>query len=314
MRNSAIMGITTPFSAQSTADEVSEGVDLTGKRAIVTGGASGIGVETAKTIARRGAAITLAVRNADSAATVAAHITAETGNPNIDVKQLELTKLNSVASFVAEWHEPLHLLINNAGVMAIQERTLNDAGWETQFATNHLGHFALAVGLHRYLAAAGGARVVSLSSSGHLFSPVVFDDINFNFRPYDPTLAYGQSKTAVNLFAVGASARWAHDRITVNAVNPGAIATPLQRHVGGKLATPVELQKTPAQGASTTVLVATSPLLEGIGGRYFNDNQEATVTDHRPATISELVSAVADYSLDWANANRLWEISIKAMA
>jgi NAD(P)-dependent dehydrogenase (short-subunit alcohol dehydrogenase family) len=308
------MGITTPFSAQSTADEVSEAVDLTGKRAIVTGGASGIGVETAKTLARRGAAVTLAVRNTDSAATVAAQITAETGNPSVDVKRLELTRLNSVASFVAEWHEPLHLLINNAGVMAIQERTLTEAGWEAQFATNHLDHFALAVGLHQYLAAAGGARVVSLSSSGHLFSPVVFDDINFNFRPYDPTLAYGQSKTAVNLFAVGASARWAADRITVNAVNPGAIPTPLQRHVGGKLATPVELQKNPSQGASTTVLVATSSLLEGISGRYFNDNQEATVTDHRPNTISELVSAVADYSLDRANADRLWEVSMKAVA
>jgi NAD(P)-dependent dehydrogenase (short-subunit alcohol dehydrogenase family) len=307
------MRVITPFSARSTADEVSEGVDLSGKRAIVTGGASGIGVETARTVARRGAAVTLAVRNTESAAAVAAQIAAETGNANIDVRQLELTNLDSIASFVAEWQEPLHLLINNAGVMAIQERTLNDGGWEAQFATNHLGHFALAVGLHRYLAAAGGARVVSLSSSGHLFSPVVFDDINFNFRPYDPTLAYGQSKTAVNLFAVAASARWSDEGITVNAVNPGAIATPLQRHVGGKLATPVELRKTPAQGASTTLLVATSPLLEGIGGRYFNDNQEATVTDHRPAVISELVSAVADYSLDRANADRLWEISIKAV-
>ncbi len=261
------MRITTPFRAQSTADEVSEGVDLTGKRAVVTGGASGIGVETAKTIARRGAAVTLAVRNTDSAATVAAQITAETGNPDIDVKQLELTKLNSIASFVAEWHEPLHLLINNAGVMAIQERTLNDAGWEAQFATNHLGHFALAVGLHQYLAAAGGARVVSLSSSGHLFSLVVFDDINFNFRPYDPMLAYGQSKTAVNLFAVGASARWA------DAGSPSTRSTPAVSppRCSGTSAEGSphrwSCKKTPAQGASTTVLVATSPLLEGIGGR-----------------------------------------------
>jgi NAD(P)-dependent dehydrogenase (short-subunit alcohol dehydrogenase family) len=142
----------------------------------------------------------------------------------------------------------------------------------------------------------------------------VFDDINFSFRPYDPILAYGQSKTAVNLFAVAASTRWADDGITVNAVNPGAIATPLQRHVGWKLATPVALQKTPAQGASTTVLVATSPLLDGIGGRYFNDNQEAIPSDHRPTAISELVSAVARYSLDPGNADRLWEISMKAMA
>ncbi|MDG4809364.1 SDR family NAD(P)-dependent oxidoreductase [Micromonospora sp. WMMD1120] len=308
------MRISTPFTAQSTADEVSAGVDLTGKRAIVTGGASGIGVETVKTLARLGAAVTLAVRDADSGARVAAQITQETGNPNIGVRRLELVQPSSIAAFVAEWDGPLHLLINNAGVMAIQERTLTEAGWEAQFATNHLGHFALTVGLHRALAAADGARVVSLSSSGHLFSPVVFDDINFSFRPYDPQQAYAQSKTAVNLFAVGASARWAGDGITVNAVNPGAIATPLQRHVGGKLATPVELQKTPAQGASTTVLLATSPLLNGIGGRYFNDNQEATPVNRRPATIPELVNAVADYSLDPGNADRLWEVSAKAAA
>lgn len=308
------MRIATPFTAQSTADEVSEGIDLAGKRAIVTGGASGIGVETARTLARRGAAVTLAVRNTDSAALVAAQLSEDTGNPHIDVRPLELTSFASVAAFAAEWDEPLHLLVNNAGVMAIQDRTLNDAGWEAQFAANHLGHFALTTGLRRCLAAAGGARVVSLSSSAHLFSPVVFDDINFRFRPYDPQLAYGQSKTAVNLFAAGASARWADDGITVNAVNPGAIATPLQRHVGGKLATPAELRKTPAQGASTTVLVATSPLLDGIGGRYFNDNQEATPVDHRPATIAEMVSAVACYSLDQANADRLWDISMKAVA
>jgi len=308
------MRITTPFSATSTADEVSEGIDLTGKRAIVTGGASGIGVETVGALARHGAAVTLAVRNTDSAAPVAAQLSADTGNPHIDVRPLELTNPAAIAAFVAEWDEPLHVLVNNAGVMAIQDRTLNDVGWEAQFATNHLGHFALATGLHRYLAAASGARVVSLSSSAHLLSPVVFDDINFRFRPYDPWLAYAQSKTAVNLFAVGASARWADDGITVNAVHPGAIASPLQRHVGGKLATPVELRKTTAQGASTTVLVATSPLLVGIGGRYFNDNQEATPADHRPATIAELGSVVACYSLDRDNADRLWDISVKAVA
>jgi NAD(P)-dependent dehydrogenase (short-subunit alcohol dehydrogenase family) len=304
--------ITTAFTAQSTADEVSEGVDLTGKRAIVTGGASGIGVETAKTLARRGASVTLAVRNLDAGGKVAAEITAETGNPNIDVRPLELTDLVSVRSFVAGWDEPLHLLINNAGVMAIQDRTVNDAGWEAQFATNFLGHYALTVGLQRSLARANGARVVSVSSSGHLFSPVVFDDINFRFRPYDPLLAYGQSKTAVILFGVAASARWADDGVTVNTLNPGAIATPLQRHVGGRLATPVELQKTPAQGASTTVLLATSPQLEGIGGRYFNDNQEAAPVDERPSDVTELVNSVAAYALDRDNADRLWRISTAA--
>jgi NAD(P)-dependent dehydrogenase (short-subunit alcohol dehydrogenase family) len=196
--------------------------------------------------------------------------------------------------------------------MALPERTVDDQGWEMQFATNHLGHFALTVGLYESLAAAGGARVVSLSSSAHLFSPIVWDDINFDFRPYDPTLAYGQSKTAVNLFPVGATNRWTDVGITVNVLNPGAIAAPLQRHVGGKSATPVELRKTPQQGAATTVLVATSPLLDGLGGRYSNDNQEAVPTDHRPAEIEALVNSVAGYSQDVANTDRVWEVSIGA--
>jgi NAD(P)-dependent dehydrogenase (short-subunit alcohol dehydrogenase family) len=305
--------ISTPFTATSTADEVSEGVDLTGRRAVVTGGASGIGVETARTLARRGAAVTLGVREVGSGRRVAAELAAETGG-SVDVRPLELTDLASVRRFVEGWDEPLDLLVNNAGVMAVQERTVSDAGWETQLATNFLGHLALTTGLHRSLARAGGARVVSVSSSAHLFSPVVFDDLHFRFRPYDPVQAYGQSKTAVILFAVAASARWAGDGITVNTLNPGAIATSLQRHVGGRLATPVELQKTPAQGAATTVLLATSPQLEGVGGRYFNDNQEAVSVDERPADVEELVRSVASYALDRENAERLWGISTAAIA
>jgi NAD(P)-dependent dehydrogenase (short-subunit alcohol dehydrogenase family) len=302
--------ITTPFTAKSTADQVSDGIDLTGKLAIVTGGASGIGVETTRTLAKRGADVTLAVRNTAAASAVVREIIESTGNANVRALPLELTDRASIAAFVDSWHGPLDLLINNAGVMAIQERTLTAEGWEAQFATNYLGHFDLTVGLHDALARSGNARVVALSSSAHLFSPVVFDDINFQFRPYDPTLAYGQSKTAVILFAVGATARWAKDGITVNAVNPGAIATPLQRHVGGKLATPIDMQKTPEQGASTTLFAATSPLLEGIGGRYFNDNTEAIVTDHRPASIGALVNSLAEYAVNTTNADRLWELSL----
>lgn len=144
-----------------------------------------------------------------------------------------------------------------------------------------------------------------VSSSGHLFSPVVFDDLHFRFRPYDPLLAYAQSKTAAILFAVGASARWADDGITANALNPGAIATNLQRHVGGKLVTPPERRKTPQQGAATSVLLATSPQLDGIGGRYFNDGREAPIVDHRDADAT----SVASYALDAANAHRMWDVS-----
>lgn len=305
--------IKTPFTAASTADEVSEGIDLSGRRVIVTGGASGIGEATTTTLARRGASITIAARNTEAGWEVARQVAAETGNNDIDVRQLELTDLESVRRFVENWDEPLHLLVNNAGVMAIQDRRLHKI-WEAQFATNHLGHFALATGLHRSLAAARGARVVSVSSSAHLFSPIVFDDINFDFRPYDPRLAYGQSKTAVILFGVGARHRWADDGITVNTLNPGAIATPLQRHVGGKLATPADQQKTTEQGAATTVLLAASPLLEGVSGRYFNDNQEAEVTDHRPEDLTIFSTKVANYALDEDNAERLWKLSEGAVS
>jgi NAD(P)-dependent dehydrogenase (short-subunit alcohol dehydrogenase family) len=152
-----------------------------------------------------------------------------------------------VAAFASTWEGPLDILINNAGVMMTPEQR-TPQGWELQFATNHLGHFALATALHDALAAADSARIAAVSSMGHLYSPVVFDDLHFHFRPYDPLLAYGQSKTAAILFAVGATARWAADGITANALNPGAIATNLQRHVGGKLVTPPERQKNARAG------------------------------------------------------------------
>jgi NAD(P)-dependent dehydrogenase (short-subunit alcohol dehydrogenase family) len=300
--------ITTPFGRHSTAAEVAEGIDLSGKRAIVTGAASGIGVETARALAHTGAEVTLAVRNTDAGAQTAADITATTGNQNIHVAQLDLSDRDLIAKFVAAWDEPLHILVNNAGVMALPEQHTSE-GWEMQFATNHLGHFALALGLHDALAADGAARIVSVSSSAHMLSPVVFDDIHFAFRRYDPWLAYGQSKTANVLFAVGATARWFGDGITANALMPGAIATNLQRYVGG-IQTPPELQKAPEQGAATSVVLATSPLLEGIGGRYFMDCNEATILTQR----TEDYSGVAPYALNPDNADRLWEESLRLLA
>src|SRR4051794_31849233 len=296
--------ITTPFGFSSTAAEVVAGIDPTGKRTIVTGASSGIGVETARALAGAGARVTLAVRNTGAGARAAADIAATTGRDDISVAELELTDPASVAAFAATWDEPLAILVNNAGVMMTPEQR-TPQGWELQFATNHLGHFALAHALHHALAAAGSARIVVVSSMAHLYSPVVFDDLHFRFRPYDPLLAYGQSKTAAILFAVGATARWANDGITANALNPGAIATNLQRHLGGKLVTPPERQKTPEQGAATSVLLATSPDLEGVGGRYFNDGNEAPVVDHRDADGT----GVAAYALDPANAHRLWDVS-----
>ena len=223
--------ITTGFGMRSTAEEVAAGVDLTGKRAIVTGGASGLGVPTALTLAAHGAAVTLAVRNEQAGQKVAQEIIAATGNANVFAATLDLSNRESIRQFITKWEGPLHILINNAGVMAIPDLQLTEDGWEMQFATNYLGHFELALGLHDALASAGNARIVAVSSNGHLLSPVVFDDINFDFRFYDPLVAYGQSKSAVILFAVAANKRWAQAGITVNTLNPGAIATNLQNQV-----------------------------------------------------------------------------------
>jgi NAD(P)-dependent dehydrogenase (short-subunit alcohol dehydrogenase family) len=310
--------VITPFDAQSTAAEVAADVDLTGNRVIVTGGASGIGIETARALAGRGADVTIAARNTEAGARVAAEI-----GGDVRVAPLELTDLDSVRAFVDAWDGPLDVLVNNAGVMAIQQLELTDRGLETQFAANHLGHFALAVGLHEALAAADGeARIVSVSSRGHLASPVVFEDINFERREYTPFGAYGQSKTANVLFAVGATDRWADDGIYANALMPGGIATNLQRHVGEDfIARWLAEQerngnrmtlKTPEQGAATSVLVATSPLLDGIGGRYFEDCNEAEVLE--PGSEEGAVAGVASYALDRENADRLWDLSLDLIA
>jgi NAD(P)-dependent dehydrogenase (short-subunit alcohol dehydrogenase family) len=308
--------ITTPFGFSSTAAEVIAGVDLSGKRAIVTGASSGIGIETARALAAAGAAVTLAVRNTQAGEQVATDVRGSTGNGAVTVGVLELNDLSSVSAFAAAWSGPLDILVNNAGVMAIQELTLSTSGHEMQFATNHLGHFALTVGLHGALAAAGAARIVSVSSGGHLRSPVVFDDIDYAFRDYDPFGAYGQSKTANVLFAVEATRRWASDGIVANALMPGGIATPLQRHLPQDYAVQALDAfraagtdfKSVEQGAATSVLLAASPLLEGIGGRYFENCNEAVRVDRRGGPGK---GGVAPYALDPANAERLWELSLK---
>jgi NAD(P)-dependent dehydrogenase (short-subunit alcohol dehydrogenase family) len=305
--------VSTPFTAQSTAAEVLAGVDLTGRRAIVTGGASGIGVETARALAGAGAEVTLAVRNLEAGERTARDIIASTGNKQVAVGPLDLADQESVAAFAAAWDGPLHILVNNAGIMAAPLARTPE-GWELQFATNHLGHFALATGLHESLAAAGGARVVSVSSSAHLRSPVVFADIHFREREYEPWSAYGQSKTANVLFAVEATRRWAGDGIEVNALMPGGIRTNLQRYVSAaelarlRAATGGETAwKTTEQGAATSVLLAASPLVAGIGGRYFEDGNEAEPNE--PGTRR----GVAAYALDPEAAQRLWDVSVRTL-
>jgi NAD(P)-dependent dehydrogenase (short-subunit alcohol dehydrogenase family) len=312
--------IRTPFGSESTAADVLAGVDLRHKRALVTGGSSGIGFETARALANAGAVVTLAVRDRAGGARAAAEISRTTGDTRVELEHLDLADRHSIDAFVARWKHPLDMLVNNAGVMAIQNLHRSPSGHEMQFATNHLGHFVLTLGLYDALIAAGAARVVSVSSSGHLLSPVVWDDIDFLFREYDPWAAYGQSKTANVLFAVGAQARWGSRGIIANALMPGGIATNLQRHVGGaaymeqaseRFRKAGSKLKTVQQGAATSVLLAASPLLAGIGGRYFEDCNEGELVTSRP---SPAIRGVAPYALDHANADRLWDISERMFA
>jgi NAD(P)-dependent dehydrogenase (short-subunit alcohol dehydrogenase family) len=295
-----------PFTRDTTAADVLAGIDLSGRRAVVTGGASGIGIETARALAEAGAEVTIAVRNTEAGEKVAADI-----GRNVLVQPLDLADRASVAAFTANWDGPLHMLVDNAGIMA-SPLMRTPEGWEMQFATNHLGHFALANGLHDALALAAGARVVSVSSAAHLRSPVVFEDIHFDRRGYEPWLAYGQSKTANVLFAVGITQRWADDGIVANALHPGGIRTNLQRYVSeddlarmrsasGGSAAPA--WKTPQQGAATSVLLAASPLVEGVSGRYFEDVAEAA--PNRPGTRT----GYAPYAVDPEAADRLWRVS-----
>jgi len=304
------------FDHRSTAADVVRGIDLTGAAAVVTGASSGIGLETARALAGAGAAVTLAVRDVAAGSRAARDIAATTGSSGPDVEALDLADLDSVDAFAARWQGPLHVLVNNAGVMMTPE-AYTAQGWERQFAVNHLGHFALALGLHAALAADGAARVVSVSSSGHGNSPVVFDDLFFARRSYDPGLAYGQSKTANVLFAVEATRRWAAQGIMVNAAMPGGVWTGLQRHWDPQLLAATKkatagagVVKTPEQGAATSVRLATAPTLQGVGGRYFEDCHEATVVPQ----ITDGLHGVRAYALDPAAATRLWNVSTDLLA
>ena len=235
--------VTTPFDRNTTAQEVLADVDLSGKRAIVTGGSSGIGVETVRALAHAGAEVTIGVRDVEAGGVAARDILMSSGNDIVQVARLDLDRRRvDPQRSPPPGSGPLDILVNNAGVMAIPELELSFEGHEKQFATNHLGHFALTVAMHQALAAANGARVVCVSSSAHFLSPVVFADVDFENREYDPWLAYGQSKTANVLHAVEISRRWADEGIVANALNPGAIPTRLQRYTGG-LQTPENLAK-----------------------------------------------------------------------
>jgi len=307
--------------AKSTAAEVVRGIDLSGKNAIVTGGYSGIGLETVRALASAGARITVPARRPDVAAEALAAVAGE-----IEIAAMDLGDIASVRKFgddYAETGRPLHILINNAGVMATPFGRVGK-GWETQFGTNHLGHMALAMKLAPALQEAEGARVVALSSTGHVRSDVIWDDPNYTTRPYDKWEAYGQAKSANALFALGVDLLGRDIGVRAFSVHPGGIFTPLQRHLtdeemaalgwknpDGTIPDMVKAMfKTPEQGASTTVWAATSPQLSGKGGVYCEDCDIARLA----GPDSQRWEHAREWIVDDARAERLWAMSEKMLA
>jgi NAD(P)-dependent dehydrogenase (short-subunit alcohol dehydrogenase family) len=313
--------ITSPFGAKSTAREVVEGHDLSGKAAIVTGAATGIGVETARALALAGAEVIIAARKPELGEEIANQINEEVGLKRVSFGMLDLSSLEAVRHFAHRWGDRrLNLLINNAGVMACPlSRTVD--GLEMQIGTNHFGHFLLSVLLAPNLvdgAAHSGhrSRLVSLSSIGHRRSPVNFEDPNYLTRPYDKWEAYGQAKTANSLFALGFDKRFRDKGVNANAVMPGGILTPLQRHLpieeqqalgwideNGK---PREGFKTTEQGAATSVWAAVGDELEGVGGLYLEDCNQAVPWSKEAPWVG-----VLPHALDPEAAERLWSLSVE---
>lgn len=317
--------VTSPFGARTTALQAVSGISLTGRTVIVTGGAAGLGLETSRALASTGTELTLAVRNLEQGQAAAQQICATYPHAKVEVSLLDLNDLGSVRHFAAAWlasHRALDILINNAAIMACP-LTRTPQGWEAQFATNHLGHFALTTALLPALQRAGqghgDARVVCLSSSGHKIAGVDFDDIHFERRDYNKWKAYGQAKSANALFALGLQGRHGGEGITANAVHPGGIMTGLQkflpieemRALGWLKAddTPLDLFKTPAQGAATSVWAATAPALKGRGGLYLEDCQQGL-----PAEPSNRVSGYSAHIADPAAAERLCVVSQAMLA
>ena len=303
------------FGPASTAEEVSAGIDLTGRTAIVTGGYSGLGRETARVLAMRGARVIVPARDMVKAEAALA------GLAGIELRPMDLMDPASIDAFaerVLADVPVLHILVNSAAIMA-NPLTRDSRGYESQFATNHLGHFQLTGRLWPVLAAARGARVVAVSSRGHRFAGVDLDDPNFERRPYEPNLAYGQAKTANALFAVELDRRGRGQGVRAFSLHPGGIITPLARFMdpevirasgfidadGRPVIDPANDKKTVEQGAATSVWCATSPQLEGMGGVYCEDSDIASPTTgegDRPA-------GVADWARAPVIARRLWALS-----
>ncbi|MEI9921466.1 MAG: SDR family NAD(P)-dependent oxidoreductase [Bacteroidota bacterium] len=305
--------IDSPFSAASTASEVIEGINLTGKTAIVTGGNTGIGLETTRVLASAGATVIVPARDIEKAKRNLA------GLQNVELEPMDLLDPRSIDAFAAKFlasGRALHLLINNAGIMWVPLRR-DERGIESQLAVNYLAEFQLTARLWPALAKANGARVVNVSSEGHQFAPFNFEDPNFLHRDYESLQGYGQSKTASNLFALELDCRGRKYNVRAYSLHPGAIGgTELAREAskeqfqrlgiadaeGNILPEVLKALKTIPQGAATTVWCATSPLLNSIGGVYCEDVNIARLS------VDATPGGVKEYSLDETNAKRLWTL------
>jgi len=305
------------FNASSTASDVIKGIDLTGKIAIVTGGNTGIGLETTKTLAAAGATIIVPARDIEKAKKNLQDTI------NVELETMDLMNLDSIDAFARKFlasGRPLHLLVNNAGIMWVPLRR-DSRGIESQLSTNYLAQFQLTARLWPALKKANGARVINVSSQGHQFASFDFDDPNFRNREYATLQGYGQSKTAVNLFSLELDNRGKTFNVRTYAVHPGSIGgTELGREAplelfqqmgfcdaeGNLLPEIAASLKTIPQGAATTVWCATSPMLNTIGGVYCEDGDIAELV-----TGSSISNGVKMYSLDEINAKRLWKLSEK---
>jgi len=304
------------FGAATTAAEVIAGRDLTGKTAVVTGGYSGIGIETVRAFRSAGAKVVVPARDMAKAKANLADM------PDVRLRIMDLLDPRSIDAFAEQFlrdKEKLHILVNNAGIMA--PPLARDArGYESQFSANHLGHFQLTCRLWPSLVAAQGARVVALSSYAHRRAGIDFHDPNFERREYDPWIAYGQSKTANALFAVALDSIGQRQGVRAFSVHPGGIVTDLIRHMsqaqidaseildrtGKPIIDPEHNKKTPQQGAATTVWCATSPQLNGMGGVYCADCDIARAL---PSDDSKEMQGVRPRATDPVAAGRLWQLS-----